>query len=224
MLDPRQLDEIDRWAAEVEEARRRWAPHAEVWLDETSNAQCGGSPGVSDAFASSLWWLDELGKLARRGTPVVVRQALSGADYGLLAEPTLEPRPDYFASVLWRRVMGTRVLATVAAPRTLRAYAHCAAVGAAPPGAVAVLLINLDTRPAAVAIDGVGDGVRRLWLVSADALDAPVALLGGQPLVAAVDGTLPPLEPALGRGARFTLPPTSYAFALFDEADRPACR
>jgi heparanase 1 len=224
MLEPRYLDEIDRWATEVEEARRRWAPRAEVWLDETANAQCGGAAGVSDTFAGSLWWLDQLGKLARRGTPVVVRQALSGADYGLLAEPSLEPRPDYFASVLWRQIMGTRVLAAPAAPRTLRAYAHCAAAGVARPGAVAVLVINLDARPLDVAIDGVGDGERRFWSVTADALDAAVPRLGGQPLVAAADGTLPSLAPAIARGHRFTLPPTSYAFALFPDADRAACR
>ncbi|HEX8950204.1 MAG TPA: glycoside hydrolase, partial [Polyangia bacterium] len=86
------------------------------YIDETGNAQCGGAPGISDAFAGSLWWLDELGRLARRGTPVVVRQSLSGADYGLLREPSLDPRPDYFASLLWRRLMGRRVLAVAAAP------------------------------------------------------------------------------------------------------------
>src|SRR5262249_24191291 len=74
LLDPDNLDEIDRWADDVETARAAGAPSAPVWLGETSNAQCGGAPGVSDAFASSLWWLDELGKMARRGTPVVVRQ------------------------------------------------------------------------------------------------------------------------------------------------------
>jgi heparanase 1 len=225
LLEPRYLDEIDRWARDVEDARRRWAPRAEAWLDETSNAQCGGAPGISDAFVSSLWWLDELGKLARRGTKVVVRQALSGADYGLLAEPTLEPRPDYFASVLWRRLMGTRVLdRALTAPPSLRAYAHCAAAGVAAPGAVAVVAINLDGKPLDVAIDGVGDGAHQLWIVGADALDARVAKLAGQPLVAAADGTLPPMLPAHGRGRRITLPPLSYAFALFPEADRPACR
>jgi heparanase 1 len=224
LLDPRQLDEIDRWADDVEAARRRFVPRAQVWLDETSNAQCGGAPGISDAFVSSLWWLDELGKMARRGTPVVVRQALSGADYGLLSEPSLEPRPDYFATVLWRRLMGTRVLATVAAPRTLRAYAHCAAAAAAPPGAVTLLAINLDDKPATITVDGLGDGARQVWLVTADALDAPVAKLGGQPLVVGDDGTLPPLASAPGRGGPLVLPPTSYAFAVFPEAAVAACR
>ncbi len=224
MLDPRYLDEIDRWADDVEDARRRFAARAEAWLDETSNAQCGGAPGVSDAFVSSLWWLDELGKLARRGTPVVARQSLSGADYGLLAEPSLEPRPDYFATVLWRRIMGTRVLAAVAEPRTLRAYAHCAAAGVGGAGAVALVVINLDRRAADVVVDGDGDGARALWLVTADALDAPLARLGGAPFVVAPDGTLPPLEPARGRGRRFRLPPTSYAFAVFADAGAAGCR
>src|SRR5262249_22101514 len=89
LLDPQKLDEIDRWADEVEAARVGGAPQAATWLGETSNAQCGGAPGISDTFASSLWWVDQLGKMARRGTQVVFRQALTGADYGLLSEPSL---------------------------------------------------------------------------------------------------------------------------------------
>ena len=54
-------------------------------------------------------WLDQLGALAKRGTAVQCRQTLAGADYGLLDEETLEPTPDYWASLLWRRCMGTAV-------------------------------------------------------------------------------------------------------------------
>ncbi|HZA50081.1 MAG TPA: hypothetical protein VE549_05020, partial [Myxococcaceae bacterium] len=106
LLCPRNLDEFARWAAVVERARTRYAPRAELWLGETGNAQCGGEPGVSDGMAGTLWWIDQLGALARRGHRVVVRQTLIGSDYGLLDDRTLEPRPDYWASVLWKRVMG----------------------------------------------------------------------------------------------------------------------
>src|SRR5262249_39250116 len=85
LLAPKNLDEIERWADVGEAARASHAPKSEGWLDETGNAQCGGQPGVSDTFASGFWWLDQLGKLARRGVPVVIHQSLTGADYGLLA-------------------------------------------------------------------------------------------------------------------------------------------
>jgi heparanase 1 len=225
LLDADNLDEIDRWAKDVEDAQQKWAPRTEVWLGETSNAQCGGAPGISDAHVSALWWLDELGKMARRGTQVVVRQSLTGADYGLLAEPSLAPRPDYFATLLWKRLMGTRALAVTvpAPPWTLRAYAHCAG-GEARPGAVTVLLINLDqTQPATLALDGVGDGKHELYVVSAAGLGATTVSLNDRPLAVADDGTPPPLEGRAGRGRSVTIPPVAYAFVRFDDAHAAAC-
>jgi heparanase 1 len=228
LLDPDNLDEIDRWADDVKNARDRWAASAQAWLDETSNAQCGGAPGISDAFVSSLWWLDQLGKMARRGTPVVIRQSLTGADYGLLAEPSLDPRPDYFATLLWRRLMGARVLAaTVQKTPTLRAYAHCTAAEAPGfrAGAVTVLAINLDaSQPIHLALDGVGGGFRAAFIVSADDLQAPVAKLNGTPLIADADGTLPALTPATGVGRSMIVPAASYAFIVFPDANAAACR
>jgi heparanase 1 len=221
LLDPFALDEIDRWADEVEMARASGAPQAEAWLDETGNAQCGGAPGVSDVFVSSLWWLDELGKMARRGTPVVVRQSLTGADYGLIAEPSLEARPDYFASLLWRQLMSERVLRASVAKPSLRVYAHCARGSA---GAT-LLAINLDAaQPIDLAVDGVGGGAQARYLVGADSPTAPIAKLGDQPLQVAADGTPPALTPQTTHGATLTLPSLSYAFVVFPEANLAACR
>ena len=107
MFVPGTLDEIDTWAAQVEGA----AAGKPVWLGESGNAQCGGEPGESDTFVARLLVARPARELARRGEPVVVRQTLSGADYGLIDDATLTPRPDYWTSVLWRRLMGTGVLA-----------------------------------------------------------------------------------------------------------------
>jgi heparanase 1 len=165
LLDPDNLDEIDRWADDVDRA----AAGRVVWLGETSNAQCGGAHGISDAFVSSLWWLDELGQEAKRGTQVVVRQSLTGADYGLLSEPDLTPRPDYFASVLWHRLMGPKVLSVKSPKPTLRAYAHCG-------DQLTVLLINLDETPITLALDDLGP--LDLY-VAGGALDSPSLTLNG---------------------------------------------
>jgi hypothetical protein len=59
--------------------------------------------------------------------------------------------PDFWALLLWQRVMGTRVLRvsvtnTTGDSSTLRAYAHCAKEG--PSGAVTLLLINIDPTAA----------------------------------------------------------------------------
>ena len=124
---PAQLDDVEHWAQGVAAAARAHAPGAQLWLGETGSAQCGGEPGLSNAFADSLWWVDQLGRLARRGHAVVVRQTLSGSDYGLIDDASLEPNPSYWASWLWRRLMGTEVLAagTDTVTASLRVYAHC---------------------------------------------------------------------------------------------------
>jgi heparanase 1 len=153
MLDARRLDEAARCAGRVDTslalaARRRLSGKPpENWVTETANALYGGEPGLSDTFVSTLWWLDELGLLARQGVAKVFRQALVGARYGLLDQHSMDPRPDYFASFLWKKLMGRQVLAFTpgaSAGRKLRLYAHAdKAVPAAPR---TVLAINTSRR------------------------------------------------------------------------------
>lgn len=205
LLDPDHLDELARWAKVVRAARDASAPKAELWLGETGNAQCGGEPGVSDAFAGSLWWIDELGLAAATGHRVVVRQSLVGSDYGLLDPETLEPRPDYWASLLWKRAMGTRVLRTRSTSKQVRAYAHCAARG--PSGAVALALVNLDRdAPADVSV--------------------PWPLAGATASVAtapALDSRTVSIQEGVSLSGPLRLPPRSYALAVFPAAGAPAC-
>lgn len=233
MLDPDNLAAVDRWAEQIEGQVASAAPQAEVWLGETGNAQCGGEPGVSDRFVGSLWWLDELGRMARRGQRVVVRQTLSGSDYGLLDDATLEPNPDYWASLLWRRLVGTSILAAevgaepVASGESplVTSYAACQR---GVPGGVVALLINLDTeRSVAVTIDGVPAGRAELYPVTAPDLYGTDVSIDGRTLRAATDGTPPPIEPRrvpTRPGAPIvTLPPTSYAFVALPDAAAPGC-
>ncbi|HVZ35873.1 MAG TPA: hypothetical protein VG963_25775, partial [Polyangiaceae bacterium] len=171
LLTPLELDELGRWSEQLEELRARWAPHAELWLGETGSAQCGGEPGLSDRFASGLWWLDELGSAARDGQAVVIRQALVGSDYGLIDPQSLEPRPDYYNSLAWKRWMGSRVLELERAPGNpaLRLYAHCSA---RQPDHAVLLALNVGAQhPAAFQLAGRIDAVERFDF-SAPSLDS----------------------------------------------------
>ena len=231
MMQPVTLDEVHAHAMHVESERDEHAPAAEVWLGESGHAQCGGEPGVTNTMAGSFWWLDQLGILAERGHRVVVRQTLSGSDYGLLDDETLDPAPDYWASLLWRRLMGTRVLDVEVTDELtdeegrpfLRSYAHCTRAGAA--GSVTVLALNLDLEQSA-RVQGF-DTAGELYLVTAageDFLSLTVELNGTE-LLASAEGEVPAIEPVpLAAGETLVLPPTSYAFVVLPEADAPACR
>jgi heparanase 1 len=59
---------------------------------ETGSAYGGGAPRLSDRYVAGFLWLDKLGMAARLGVDIVVRQSLSGANYGLL-DPEMEPMP-----------------------------------------------------------------------------------------------------------------------------------
>jgi heparanase len=230
MLSPGELADVDRWANLVEHAAGTHAAKAAVWLGETGSAQCGGEPGFSDGFADALWWADLLGRMARRGQEVLIRQTLAGSNYGLLDEESLTPNASYWASWLWRQLMDRRVLAVDEAPAraTLRRYVHCARPGAPGqrPGAVTALLVNLDEQPAIVELPVPAAEGARVFLLTARDLQARDVALNGRPLLAAVDGSLPELAP-LARGAtrrgELHLPARSLAFAVLPGAGAPAC-
>ena len=220
MLDPVHLNEIEIWADEVEALAAQHAPDAAVWLGESGNAQCGGAAGVSDTWASTFWFMDQLGTVARRGQSIMVRQTLSGSDYGMLDDETLLPRPDYWAALIWRQTMGTRVLSVASGSDTLRAYAHCHPDG---DGAVSLLAINLEPeRSHQVGIAGMSSRNMVVHILDADELASQEIRYNGRALEFGEDLVLPELTGEVR--TRFELPPLSMGVAVLQSAAAPACQ
>jgi heparanase 1 len=241
LLAPSELDEVEHWSSQLEQLRERWAPRARLWLGETGPAQCGGEPGLSDRYASGLWWLDQLGQAARSGHAVVVRQTLVGSDYGLLDGTTLEPRPDYYNSLLWRKLMGEVVLDVRVSTGNpyLRAYAHCSAE---PGGGVSLLVLNVHPQLAASFELADAPGELTLYALSAPSLDSRRLYLNGERLgrpastdhdradgvglarVAVGDGRFDDGvwlqgQPIARSDAAWTLAPASYVFIALPDSD-----
>jgi heparanase len=223
LLDPAALDESARWGGEVLSLRDNYSPGAEVWLGETGHAQCGGEPGVSDRYVSGLWWLDQLGAAARDGQSLVVRQTLVGSDYGLVDDETLTPNPDYFNSVLWKKLMGTRVLTVdaVSGNPYLRVYAHCDPAGR---GGVTLLALNLHPQANAELLAPQFRGLLRRYLLDAPTLDSRTVRLNGRTLTWPNAG-LPDLSPEVSAvdALDTVLEPSTYVFLNFPEAGLAAC-
>ena len=222
LLMPERLDIGLDFADEIADQRDADAPGTPIWLGETGHAQYGGQPDASDKYEGTFWWLDQLGGLARRGQQISVRQTLSGSHYGLIDDATLDPRPDYWASVLWRRLMGQRVLdvGRTAVDDYVRVYAHCSYER---PGAVTVLAINLDPdNSVRIEVDGLTTANPELYLLTSDGLDSSDLWLNGT-LLRDDDGTLPPLDPrAVGNGP-VDVPPHAMAFVVYPNAAAAAC-
>src|SRR5205823_3586949 len=150
----------------------RFEPGRLLWITETADAACGGNPWAA-TFLDNFRYLDQLGRLAKRGVQVIIHNTLASSDYGLLDEHTLIPRPNYWAALLWRRLMGPTVLDAGPSREGLHLYAHCLR---GRPGGVAVLAIN-NSRTQAESVD-VAFPMTRYTLSAHDPHDRVVQLNG----------------------------------------------
>lgn len=215
MLEPENLNEVAHWGAYVRGLRDQHAPGASLWVGETGNAQFGGEPGVSDAYIGGLWWLDQLGVLARLGHDVIVRQTLSGMNYGMIDYDSMQPRPDYWNSLLWKKLMTGEVFdVQIEGDQKLRAYWHAAGDGAGE----TVLLINLDHQRAVnVKLPQLSTKRLLVYLASTGDVLGQELRVNGQTLKTKADGSPPDLlamaEPLAG-GGEVQIAPLAYAFIV----------
>lgn len=198
--------------------RDSYLPGKPMWLTETGEAACGGDPFASQ-FVDAFRYMDQLGSLAQKSVKTVMVNTLASSDYGLLDENTLEPRPNYWAAVLWKRTMGTRALSPeISTPPNLRVYAQCAKEMK---GGVTLLVLNLDQSTERVLDLPIGG--KRYTLSAPDLLSSQVALNGVQ-LKAAQDGTLPSLEGASIPAGAVHFSPLTITFLVLPESKNSSCR
>src|SRR6266699_845049 len=133
------LSRPEKIGAFYADLRDRFEPGKSLWITETADAACGGNPWAS-TFLDTFRYLIEHAGLARRGVKVMMHNTLAASDYGLLDASTFEPRPNYWATLLWHKLMGTTVLdpQVSVAPNTY-AYAQCLK---GQRGGVMLLIIN----------------------------------------------------------------------------------
>ena len=199
------------------EQRDRFAPGKPLWITETAETACGGDPWAS-TFLDSFRYLDQLGRLAKGGVKVQIYNTLAASDYGLLDETTYTPRPNYWAALLWHRLMGPVVLDSgVPLQHGLHTYAHCMVDHT---GGVTLLVIQND-RNAPRALNLPRGGQR--YTLSAPRLDGEEVILNGLPLSLGPDDQLPELEPVAAHGGTEHFAPATITFIAFPDAHNSAC-
>ena len=163
-------------------------------------------------------FLNQLGSLAQRGVQTVMHNTLAASDYGLLNEDTLDPRPDYWAGLLWKRTMGTVVLDPgTPKSQSLRVFAHCSKEGK---GGVTLVALNTDAEhEQALALPS---SYSKLVLTAPGLMSSNV-LLNGKELKAGADGSieLPKAEDA--KQGVLRLAPASAAFLTITDAHNQSC-
>ncbi|MDE2560976.1 MAG: hypothetical protein KGL48_01910 [Sphingomonadales bacterium] len=195
--------------------RDKYEPGKPMWNTETAQAACGGSPWAS-TFLDTFRYLNQLGVLAQKGVQEVMHNTLDASDYALLDTATLDPRPNYWAAVLWRRTMGTTVLASPRSPSPdLHLYAQCLRDK---PGGVALLAINAGEAQQRLRV---GRGLS--WTMTGKPVDTKQVRINGRVPAVSARYQLTGLAGARVNGA-LTVPGEAIAFVAIPGADNPSCR
>ena len=195
--------------------RNEFYPGAPIWLTETGAAACGGTRW-QPAFLDTFRYLDTQARLAKQGLDAIFTHALISGSNGVIDENTFLPNADYWAALLWRKLIGTQVLDAGPIEPGLHLYAHCQR---GQPGGVTLLAINLEDAPAAVNVSGPVD----LYALTATELQSRTVLLNGRPLALNADDTVPAITPTRLTTDGVTLAPTSVNFIALPEAGNPKC-
>lgn len=215
-LSPAWLDRTLIDQAYFARLRDTHEPGKPLWLTETAQAACGGSPWAS-SFLDTFRYLNQLGLLAQRNVQVVMHNTLAASDYALLEPESLEPRPSFWAAVLWRRTMGEVVLAPPkGGPEGVRVYAHCLR---GQPGGVALLALNTSAK--GVRLPDGGSGMA--WVMEASPIDSKTVRINGSVPTIDQQGRAQGLAPQK-LGGSLSIPAYAIAFAAIPKAGNPACR
>ena len=103
--------------------RDKYVPGAEMWVTESGDAGGGGDTWAS-TYLDVLRTLNELGSFCTITNGVIFHNTLASSDYGFLKHSSFDPRPNYFAVLLWTRLMGDTVYAC-SNPNTEGAHVYC---------------------------------------------------------------------------------------------------
>jgi hypothetical protein len=198
--------------------RDRFEPGKPIWNTETAQAACGGDRWAS-TFLDSFRYLNQLGALARRGVQVNMHNTFAASDYALIDTRTYTPRPNYWAALIWRKLMGTTVLDPGPSPApTLHLYAHCLRNH---PGGVALLALNTSKTDAqSIQLPAAAE---RYTLTAVNLTDR-VVLLNGNELKLGAEDALPVLKGTATRSGKVTFAPVSITFLALPDAHNATCQ
>ena len=198
--------------------RDTFEPGKSLWITETADAACGGNPWAS-TFLDTFRYLVQHASLAQRGVKVIMHNTLASSDYGLLDESTFAPRPNYWAALLWRRLMGVTVLDPQISPTpNLYVYALCLRNH---PGGVALLVINADEQQVHE-FTLVPEAER--YTLTAKQLQDRAVQLNGKILQLNSDGDVPEFVGQPTRSGRISFAPASITFLAIPNASNSSCR
>jgi hypothetical protein len=203
------LSKTEEGLAYYEEARDQYLPDAPIWLTETAEAACGGNPWAA-TYVDSFRYLEQLGRLAKKEVQVVMHNTLAASEYALLEQDTHNPRPNYWAALLWSKLMGKQVYDAQALVDGPDIFVHNLKNAS---NGYAVLLVNPNEAETSFQIPA--DALQ--YLLTADDMLSKEVKLNGEVLQRNPEGTLPEIQGKNVPAGEVVMPSQSIMFLTFSK-------
>jgi len=192
-----------------QKARDKYVPDAPIWCTETAETACGGNPWAA-TYLDSFRYLEQLGRLAKKGVQVVMHNTLARSEYALLDHDTHNPRPNYWAALLWGKFMGTDVYESANTEAGVDIFVHSLKNKR---NGRSVLVINTNDNETSVVIPA---GATH-YLLTADELMTKKVKLNGQELKLTANDEVPTLKGQKVKAGKVALPAHSILFLTFEK-------
>ena len=190
--------------------RDKYVPGGQMWVTESGDAGGGGDSWAS-TYLDVLRTLNELGGFSVITDGVIFHNTLASSDYGFLERVVFNPRPNYFAVLLWNRLMGTTVYDSGEEIREgAHVYVHSRKDKEAGYSYLVInnnleaeTVVDLPKEAQVYALSGEGGNMR-----------ASVMTLNGRPLVLGEGDELPDLSPEIVPAGSMKIAPGECAFIV----------
>uniref|UniRef100_UPI003752AFFD hypothetical protein n=1 Tax=Emticicia sp. TaxID=1930953 RepID=UPI003752AFFD len=203
------LSKTEKGLEFYQNTRDKYVPNAPIWLTETAETACGGNPQAA-TYIDTFRYLEQLGRLAKKGVQVVMHNTLARSEYGLLEHDTHTPRPNYWAAFLWNKFMGNQVYEAGSLEVGVDIFVHNLKNKSE---GRSVLILNTNKTATTVNIPSEA----KQYLMTADELLSKKVSLNGKELKLAANDELPSIKGISVKKGSVELPAYSIMFLTFNK-------
>lgn len=187
--------------------RDKYIPDSPLWITESADGACGGNTWAS-TFAETFRYVDELARFNKIADGIIFHNTLASSAYGFLDAATHQPRPQYWAALLYSRLAGTTVYDTQEEIREgCHLYAHSRKDGK--PGICYICINNSHTESLELEV-----GECERYTLTAPYLRSEDILLNGRLLEMIDEETMPEITGVREESGSIIIPPCSVNYII----------
>jgi heparanase 1 len=195
-----------------EEVRDKYQPGKQIWLTETAEAACGGNRWAA-TYVDCFRYLEQMGRLAKKNVKVIMHNTLAASEYAILDSKTHDPRPNYWAALLWNKLMGTKVYEAGINNEGVDVFVHN--LKGAKDG-FAVLVINPTESAYALSLPVSAE--KYLFTADGENLQTKAVKLNGKILELSSKNTMPSIKGKKVKAGELSMPAHSIMFLSIKKA------